>query len=108
RSGGGHAGARRRGGLLADFLRDSVRFGGRDQITLQQEVSLVRQYLGIEQIRFGTRLTIREAIPPALDGALVPPLLLQPLVENAVNHGVAGLIDGGTVALRAEVAADGL
>jgi|SRR5947207_8095359 len=100
--GSDQAGARRMCVLLADFLRDSVRFGGREQITLQQEFSLVRQYLGIEQIRFGSRLTVREQFPRALDGALVPPLLLQPLVENAVKHGIAGLIEGGTVAVRAE------
>ena len=95
-------GARRMCVLLADFLRDSVRFGGRDQITLGQEFSLVRQYLGIEQIRFGTRLTVREDLSPELESALVPPLLLQPLVENAVKHGIAGLLEGGTVTVRAK------
>jgi sensor histidine kinase YesM len=97
------AGARRMCVLLADFLRDSVRFGGRDQITLEQEFSLVRQYLGIERIRFGARLSVIEDLPAALEEGLVPPLLLQPLVENAVKHGIAGLIDGGTVVVRARV-----
>jgi hypothetical protein len=100
--GSDRAGARRMCVLLADFLRDSVRFGGREQITLGQEFSLVRQYLGIEQIRFGTRLTVRDDLPPELEGALVPPLLLQPLVENAVKHGVAGLLEGGTVTVQAK------
>ena len=99
--GSDQAGARRMCVLLADFLRDSVRFGGRDQITLSQEFSLVRQYLGIEHIRFGHRLVVREDMPSWLEEALVPPLLLQPLVENAVKHGIAGLIEGGTVAVRA-------
>jgi len=99
--GSDQAGARRMCVLLADFLRDSVRFGGRDQIALGQEFSLVRQYLGIEQIRFGNRLTVREEMAPALEGALVPPLLLQPIVENAVKHGIAGLIEGGTITVRA-------
>src|SRR5262245_14869140 len=99
--GSDQAGARRMCVLLADFLRDSVRFGGRDQITLEQELSLVRQYLGIERIRFGARLSMREDMPTALEDALVPPLLLQPLVENAVKHGIAGLIEGGTVAVNA-------
>jgi len=91
--------------LLADFLRDSVRFGGRNQITLGQEFSLLRQYLGIEQIRFGKRLAVREDMDPALEPALVPPLLLQPIVENAVKHGIAGLIEGGTIEIHAAASA---
>jgi LytS/YehU family sensor histidine kinase len=106
--GSDQAGARRMCVLLADFLRDSVRVGGRDQITLEQEFSLVRQYLGIEQIRFGARLAVREDMPAALAEALVPPLLLQPLVENAVKHGIAGLIEGGTVTVRAHETDDDL
>src|SRR5262245_19508179 len=94
-------GARRMCVLLADFLRDSVRFGGRDQITLGQEFSLLRQYLGIEQIRFGKRLAVLEELSPSLEAALVPPLLLQPIVENAVKHGIAGLIEGGMITVRA-------
>jgi hypothetical protein len=99
--GSDQTGARRMCVLLADFLRDSVRVGGRHQITLGQEFSLIRQYLGIEQIRFGARLDVRADLPAHLEEARVPPLLLQPLVENAVKHGVAGLIDGGTVIVRA-------
>jgi hypothetical protein len=99
--GSDQAGARRMCILLADFLRDSVRVGGRDQITLAQEFSLIRQYLGIEQIRFGSRLTIRDELPAHLGSSLVPPLLLQPLVENSVKHGIAGLIEGGRVLVRA-------
>jgi hypothetical protein len=106
--GSDQAGARRMCVLLGDFLRDSVRFGGRDQITLGQEFSLLHQYLGIEQIRFGARLRVQEDLPREYHDALVPPLLLQPLVENAVKHGVAGLIDGGTVTVRARGAADAL
>ena len=101
--GSDQTGARRMCVLLADFLRDSVRFGGKDAITLGQELSLVRQYLGIEQIRFGARLQVCEELASGLDLALVPPLVLQPLVENAVKHGIAGLIDGGTVTVRARV-----
>jgi sensor histidine kinase YesM len=99
--GSDQAGARRMCVLLADFLRDSVRFGGRDQITLAQEFSLIRAYLGIEQIRFGDRLRIDANLPPPLEPALLPPLLLQPLVENAVKHGIASLIVGGTITVGA-------
>jgi hypothetical protein len=106
--GSDQAGARRMCVLLADFLRDSVRYGDRDEITLAQELSLLRQYLGIEQIRFGDRLRVREELTPGLDEALVPPLVLQPLVENAVKHGIAGLVEGGTVTIRASVAGEAL
>lgn len=106
--GSDQTGARRMCVLLADFLRDSVRFGARDEITLGQELSLLRQYLGIEQIRFGDRLRVREELMPGLDEALVPPLVLQPLVENAVKHGIAGLVEGGTVTVRASVAGQAL
>jgi hypothetical protein len=102
--GSDQAGARRMCILLADFLRDSVRFGARDEITLAQEFSLVRQYLGIEQIRFGARLAVREEMAAELAEAMVPPLVLQPLVENAVKHGIAGLIEGGVVTVRASAA----
>ncbi len=104
--GSDQAGARRMCVLLADFLRDSVRLGARDEITLAQEFSLVRQYLGIEQIRFGARLQVREDMATELGETMVPPLVLQPLVENAVKHGIAGLVEGGIVAIRAQ-ASDG-
>ena len=94
--------------LLADLLRDSVKLGSRDHITVGQELSLVRQYLSIEQVRFGARLGFLAEMAPGAGAALVPPLLLQPLVENAVKHGIAGLVEGGTVTVRAEPSGDDL
>ena len=55
---------------------------------MSEEVALARQYLRIEQMRFGERLQVRWTLDPRADDARVPPLLLQPLVENAVKHGV--------------------
>jgi two-component system, LytTR family, sensor kinase len=75
--------------LLADLLRD---IGVRDhppEVTLDRELDLVRRYLEIERIRFADRLRVRYDIHPDTREALVPSLLLQPLVENAVVHGVA-------------------
>ena len=66
-------------------------------VTLAEEVELARRYLAIEQIRFGSRLRIHWAIDPATSQARVPPLLLQPLVENAVRHGVEPNDEGGDV-----------
>ena len=71
--------------------------------TLADEVELARRYLAIEQIRFGERLQVAWELDPAAAGARVPPLLLQPLVENAVRHGVEPSPDGGTIRMRTRV-----
>jgi two-component system sensor histidine kinase AlgZ len=69
-------------------------------VTLDEEVALARRYLEIEQVRFGERLKLRWDLDAAAGAARVPPLLLQPLVENAVRHGVEPSEDGGTVRVR--------
>jgi two-component system, LytTR family, sensor histidine kinase AlgZ len=69
-------------------------------VTLAEEVALARRYLAIEQIRFGERLSVSWDLDPATDAARVPPLLLQPLVENAVRHGVEPDAAGGTIRVR--------
>jgi two-component system, LytTR family, sensor histidine kinase AlgZ len=71
--------------------------------TLEQEVALARRYLAIEQLRFGDRLQIRWDLDPSGNHARVPPLLLQPLVENAVRHGVEPAAAGGTIRVRTRV-----
>lgn len=86
---------------LADFFRLTVRYGKRERIRLAEEIDLARKYLEIEQTRFGERLRTEIEIDAAAERCGVPPLLLQPLVENAVRHGVAGLIDGGTIRIEA-------
>ncbi len=86
---------------LADFLRRSLRLGERQRIPLAEEVALALSYLHIEKVRFGERLRLRVEVDAAAATIEVPPLLLQPLVENAVRHGVAHLVDGGTVTLHA-------
>ena len=93
--------ARRMTLLLSDFLRKSLRFGAREQITLQEELSLIQHFFEIEQVRFGQRLQIRQLVDVPSANCLVPPLLLQPLVENAISHGIAHLIEGGTIFLSA-------
>ena len=87
---------------LAEFLRDSLTLGAEARIPLAREVALAEQYLGVERVRFGPRLQIETAIDDAVAEVRVPPLILQPLVENAVRHGVATLLEGGTVSVRAE------
>jgi histidine kinase len=95
--------ARRMAVLLADFFRQSLRLGGRAAIPLADELALVANYLAIERVRFGPRLQVSEAVSDAARACLVPPLLLQPLVENAVVHGIAELVEGGAVRSEASV-----
>ena len=91
---------------LGDFLRDSLTLGGAGRIPLSREIALVRQYLEIEQVRFGARLMVGSTMSAHAGTAMVPALLLQPLVENAVRHGIATLIEGGVVGITAERAGD--
>ncbi len=86
---------------LADFLRDSLKLGGGGPIDLSREIALVEQYLKIEQVRFGARLGVRARVAEDIASVQVPPLILQPLVENAVRHGVATRLDGGTIEIDA-------
>ena len=73
---------------LSDFLRLTLEHGDAQQLTLARELEFVRRYLAIEQVRFGDRLTIRIDFAPETLAALVPVLILQPLVENALKHGL--------------------
>ena len=73
---------------LSDLLRASLRDGGPPEVPLREELEFVERYLAIEQIRFQDRLQTRVTVEPEALDALVPPLLLQPLVENAIRHGV--------------------
>jgi two-component system, LytTR family, sensor histidine kinase AlgZ len=96
--------ARRMCLLLADFLRDTLRLGSNARIPLAEELRLADQYLAIEQIRLGERLRVAHDTDTEAAMCLVPPLILQPLVENAVVHGVSQLVDGGTISLVAHCA----
>jgi len=103
-----HAAARTMTLLLADFLRMSMTFGALEMIRLEQEIALVRHFLDIEKVRFGDRLLVHTEIGEDTLAAKVPPLLLQPIVENAVNHGIAQIPDGGLLFLRAQVSGSSL
>ena len=83
--------------LLAEFLRMTLGLGEKSSVTLSEELSLLHRYLAIEKVRFGARLMLEEDIPPQSQSIDLPPLLLQPLVENAVTHGIANLPEGGLV-----------
>lgn len=92
---------------LAGFLRTSLGLGDRENIPLREELLLARSYLDVEQVQFGNRLRVETDIDPGCDECVVPALLLQPLVENAVKHGIAGLLEGGAIRLAAQRSAAG-
>lgn len=87
--------------LLSDVLRTTLRQGLRQRIPFSEELTFIRHYLEIETLRFGDRLCVTYAIAPDVGGAWVPPFILQPLVENALQHGLLNLADGGTLRIEA-------
>jgi len=85
--------------LLGDFLRRTLGLGEKTVIPLEEELSLIRSFLAVEKVRFGSRIQMEENIDREALDAFVPPLLLQPLVENAVVHGISNLVEGGSIKL---------
>jgi two-component system sensor histidine kinase AlgZ len=86
---------------LADFLRATLDDDGAYEVPLRDELDITRLYLEIEKTRLGERLIVIEETDPSLLDAAVPRLLLQPLVENAVRHGIAKRRDGGELFMTA-------
>ncbi|WP_046115066.1 sensor histidine kinase [Aquincola tertiaricarbonis] len=86
---------------LAELFRTAIA-EQRASVTLAEELALAERYLAIEQVRFGPRLRVLWELDAAAGRARVPPLLLQPLVENAVHHGVEPAAEGGVVRVRTE------
>jgi hypothetical protein len=84
---------------LSELLRASLRDDGREEITVDEEVALAERYLALQRMRFGDRLRYRWHVSPAAAQCLVPVLLLQPIVENAVVHG----LDAGQESLHVEI-----
>jgi hypothetical protein len=93
--------ARRMCVLLADFLRTTIRLGATSRISLGDELDLAERFLAIERVRLGPRLSVTREADAASVSCLVPPLLLQPLVENAVIHGIGHLLEGGNIRMAA-------
>lgn len=86
---------------LSELLRYTLDKTDEREVPLRQELSFIDGYLEIQQIRFGDRLTVRRDIALNAQEALVPTLILQPLVENAIKHGIAHREEGGSIELRA-------
>jgi two-component system LytT family sensor kinase len=90
-------------GGLSDLLRRTLDLQDTRAIPLAEEIDLVSRYLDIQRTRFGDRLQVRMAIDPAALAVQVPPLLLQPLVENAIRHGLAARLDAGRIEIAANL-----
>jgi LytS/YehU family sensor histidine kinase len=93
---------------LANILRYSLQQDRTHTVPLEREIEVVSDYLAIEGIRFEDRLRVQFSIDPAAARALVPSMLLQTLVENALKHGLANLPDGGELLIRAAIERDAL
>lgn len=91
------------GGLMRRVI-DANRDGQADSIPLEQELEFLHDYIALERIRLGTRLRVDEAIEDEALDCVIPPFLLEPLVENAIRHGIATRAAGGTLRLRGDVA----
>jgi hypothetical protein len=88
---------------LAGLLRKVLKYGSTDVIAFREELAFVEAYLQLEQMRLGRRLEVRWQITPDVHGALIPQLLLQPLIENAVMHGIANSREGGWIEIEAHL-----
>ena len=93
---------------LGDLLRLSLDSKDRQEVALIEELAFLEHYLAIQRIRFGDNLRIETDVAPEVRHASVPSLILQPLVENAVRHGLGGRAAGGTVIVTARPAGDRL
>jgi two-component system sensor histidine kinase AlgZ len=89
--------------LLADFLRLTLGMGEKHVIRFSEELDLLEKFMAIEKVRFGERLHMEENIEEEAKRCQIPALLLQPLLENAVSHGIASMADGGSIRLQAQV-----
>jgi LytS/YehU family sensor histidine kinase len=91
-------------GALSGFLRYSLDSDPEQRVTLEQEIESVRRYLTIEQVRFADRLRVGILVTPEAASALVPSLILQPLIENAIKYAVSRREEGGRIELVARTA----
>ena len=85
---------------LSDLFRYQLKASKTDKVSLGEELDFVEKYLALEKARFEDRLRVVIDVPAELRGRPVPPMILQPLVENSVKHGISSLIEGGQVLIR--------
>jgi two-component system sensor histidine kinase AlgZ len=105
---GNTAAATRMLAQIGDLLRTSLDGEVMLEVPLAQEIAFTEQYIAIELTRLGDRLRVDFAVSPETLGAAVPGMLLQPLVENAVRHGIAPVVEGGRIAIESRLREDKL
>jgi two-component system sensor histidine kinase AlgZ len=93
---------------LSEFLRNTLGLGERENISWREEIELARTYLEVERVRFGARLQVEMDVEDSCTDCRAPALVLQPLVENAIKHGIATLVDGGVIRLESRMRAGNL
>lgn len=91
---------------LGELLRSTLENTGTQEVTLRQELDFIQPYLEIEQARYGPRMRVRIEVDDSVMDALVPNMILQPLVENAIRHGIGNRTNGGLIVVRAFRVAD--
>ena len=87
---------------LSDLFRYQLKASKTEMVTLKEELSFVEKYLSLEKARFEDRLKIRIDVPDHLKSLRIPPMILQPLVENSVKHGISSKIEGGEILIKVE------
>lgn len=87
---------------LSELFRYTLRHTERDSVTLDEELDLVRTYLDIEKVRLGDRLQFEVKCEENVRKVELPPMLIQPLVENSIKHGIASAVEGGTILVEAK------
>jgi LytS/YehU family sensor histidine kinase len=92
---------------LSNLLRTALDRDSADLISLEDELKFVREYLDLEKMRFGNRLKLDWRVTPETCRLLVPQMILQPLVENAIRHGVASSREGGWIEVATKIS-DGI
>jgi anti-sigma regulatory factor (Ser/Thr protein kinase) len=95
-------------GALSGFLRYSLDSDPEQKVSLDQEIGSIQRYLAIEQVRFGDRLKVGILVTPPAGEALVPSLILQPMIENAVKYGISKREEGGRIEIIARVVDEGV
>ena len=93
---------------LSDFLRYSLDNDPIKRVPMAQEIQALRLYLDIEKVRFDDRLSVQWEIEPRCEGALVPSMILQPLIENSIKYAISKMSSGGTISISARVFANDL
>jgi two-component system LytT family sensor kinase len=93
---------------LSELFRGSLESSDEQEIPLARELEFLQRYLSIEQRRFGNHLQIEQSVEPEILSALVPTFILQPLVENAVRHGVESQANVGKIAIRGKREGDSI